>query len=114
MDDVQLPLFVFGTLRRGYSNHHLLAGRFTKSMSAILPGYFRVRPLMIVPRSGSQVSGELYFLRNEAYSRTLRDCDELEGIPLGELCGPYYARVRVLVETSEGTFDAWAYVHAGE
>ena len=110
--NLRLPLFVFGTLRRGQRNHHLLARRHVRMRPARLHGFARTEPLMIRARPEASVIGELYFIRPDAYEATLRDCDELEGIPPGRTVGRDYCRWRVTVVTPEGPADAWAYVHA--
>lgn len=109
----ELPLFVFGTLRRGEPNHHFLNGRYERCLKGLLLGFIRQKPLMIARRSGSSVRGEVFFLRPGVYRETLRDCDRLEGIPDGKDVGWEYRRIIVPVETILGTFDAWAYVHPG-
>jgi gamma-glutamylcyclotransferase (GGCT)/AIG2-like uncharacterized protein YtfP len=108
-----LPLFVYGTLRRGQCNHHHLAGKFETMLPARLRDFGRSHPLMIVRRSGGVVEGELYFLKPENSARTMAACDRLEGIPVGGMCGPFYRRACVAVETADGIFDAWAYIDAG-
>ncbi|MCX7395355.1 MAG: gamma-glutamylcyclotransferase [Planctomycetales bacterium] len=105
-----LPLFVFGTLRSGRENHHFLLGQFERMLPANLAGYARIEPLMIAPRPAGLVDGELYFLRVDEYDATLAGCDRLEGIPPGTLSGREYERKRVVVATSAGLYDAWAYV----
>lgn len=109
-DEVQLPLFVFGTLRQGEINHHLLAGRYESMVPAVLPGYRRVAPLMIARHPHERVEGELYFITPSNYREVMRDCDELEDIPPGTLCGSVYERRMVQVLTPAGTLTAWAYV----
>ena len=105
----ELPLFVFGTLRRGQSNHHLLAGRYLRVLPARLFDFARTEPLMIARHSGAVVDGEIYFLRPATYEQTLRGCDALEGIPAGGTDGPCYRRLRVPVESAAGRHVAWAY-----
>ncbi len=105
----QLPLFVFGTLRRGECNHHYLAGRFDRVTSAQLPGFTRVAPLMIARSGGSVVDGELYDLSAENYAMTLQGCDDLEELPVGNLVGREYRRVPVRVQADSSEFIAWAY-----
>lgn len=105
------PLFVFGTLRRGRSNHHLLVGTYDKILPARLIGFERFRPLMIRRKAGHFVRGELFFIRPELYAETLQRCDLLEGIPPGKTTGWEYQRVCVPVATAIGTVQAWAYVH---
>jgi len=106
----QLPLFVFGTLRSGQCNHHLIHGRYDKRLQAHLYGFARVGPLMIDVREDDCVIGELFFLSEAAWDRAMTEIDELESLPPGELVGQWYERKIVTVSTSEGEFDAWAYV----
>lgn len=105
----KLPLFVFGTLRRGECNHHYLAGRYDRVLAARLPGFARVEPLMIARQSGAAVDGELFFLTEATYSTSLRECDSLEELPSGGLIGHEYRRIAVRVQTDSGEFIAWAY-----
>ena len=106
-----LPLFVFGTLRRGQCNHYLLEGRYERMLPAHLPGFSKIELLMIAREDGESVDGELYFLRRDSFDETMAACDRLEGIPPGRDFGPEYRRLRVTVETAEGERVAWAYVH---
>lgn len=106
----KLPLFVFGTLRRGHRNHHYLEARYTRMIPGMLHGYERLHELMIAQQPVGVVDGELFFLAQDNYDETLAGCDELEEIPPGQLVGHEYERKVVSVETSEGTFLAWAYV----
>ena len=106
----KLPLFAFGTLRRGHRNHHYLDGYYERAVPAILRGYQRLHELMIAPQPGGVVDGELFFLDAADYDDTLSGCDELEEIPPGRLVGHQYQRKLVSVETAEGHFQAWAYV----
>ncbi len=107
------PLFVFGTLRRGEPNHHYLAGFYERVVSAVLPGYERVAPLMIAARDGAEVVGEVFFLTESRYNQTLAGCDELEELPPGMLVGHEYERRLVRITTAEGPLQAWAYVQPG-
>ena len=113
-----LPVFVFGTLRSGHENHHILAGRFDKCLVAILHGYQRVPSShgypLIDTCEGKNVEGELYFLSEETRSETMVDLDHLEGLPPGELVGDWYERIRVSVSTDDGDFLAWVYVKPRE
>lgn len=108
-----LPLFAFGTLRRSECNHGLLFGRYDRCLPATLPG-FRVTTAshgfaVVVEDHGESVAGELFFLHDDLYDETLRRCDDLEDIPLGEAVGQYYRRVRRAVTTAEGQHAAWVY-----
>ncbi|MBS0206018.1 MAG: gamma-glutamylcyclotransferase [Planctomycetes bacterium] len=114
MSDVQsdskLPLYVFGTLRRGHRNHHFLDGRYDRMIPAELRGYQRLHELMIAECPGGVVDGELFHLQRAVYDATLAGCDELEEIPPGSLVGDEYQRKAVTVHTADGPVQAWAYV----
>lgn len=109
-----LPLFAFGTLRRGEPNHHFLEGAFERWLPGTLHDYERTIAAhgfpVVAPAIGEQVTGELFFIRHELLIETLERCDILEEIPPGELIGRYYRRAQVVVETASGNFTAWAYV----
>jgi gamma-glutamylcyclotransferase (GGCT)/AIG2-like uncharacterized protein YtfP len=109
----RLPLFVFGTLRRGGPNHHFLAAAYERVLPGRLQNFRRaVAPHgfpAIVRCALAQVEGELYFLRDETYAKTLRLCDLLEDLPPGKLVGRYYRRMELEIETAEGSYRAWVY-----
>lgn len=110
----RLPVFVFGTLRRGHENHGILAGRFEKALPATLRGYARVPSShgypLIDACEGESVEGELYFLSEQTRDETMIALDVLEGLPPGELVGEWYERVQVSVTTDDGDYLAWVYV----
>lgn len=113
----QLPLFVYGTLRRGECNHEPhLGGRFVSVVPARLPHHVRRVAshgfLVIRPEPGSEVWGELYFLDPARCRETLELCDRLEEIPPGSLRGDWYERQVVWVEAAGAQHRAWAYVEA--
>jgi gamma-glutamylcyclotransferase (GGCT)/AIG2-like uncharacterized protein YtfP len=109
-----LPLFTFGTLRRGQPNHHFLEGTYERWLPTTLRNYARIVAAhgfpAIAPAAGEQVAGELFFVRPEVFIETLARCDILEELPPGELIGHLYRRTQVVVETADGDFTAWAYV----
>lgn len=105
----QLPLFVFGTLRRGECNHGYLADAYDRVLSAKLLNFVRVAPLMIAREADAVVEGELFFLTPATYESILSGCDRLEELPIGGLVGQEYRRIAVRVQTDSGEFIAWAY-----
>ena len=109
-----LPLFTFGTLRRGKENHHFLEGTYERCLTGTLRDFRKTTAAhgfpAISPSPGDCVVGDLFFIRRELFGQTLHDCDRLEDLRLDELVGPYYRRAQVIIETDEGQFTAWAYV----
>jgi gamma-glutamylcyclotransferase (GGCT)/AIG2-like uncharacterized protein YtfP len=72
-----IPLFVYGTLRDGEKNHHMLEGAEFLG-NKILPGFVRtegIGPAIIPGDEGDSVEGELYSVEPEA----LEKIDEYEG-----------------------------------
>jgi gamma-glutamylcyclotransferase (GGCT)/AIG2-like uncharacterized protein YtfP len=112
----QLPLFAFGTLRRGKVNHDILAGAFERCLPATLRDFRRaVAPHgfpAILRCPLARVEGELFFIRPEVFDETLRHCDQLEELLPGQLVGQFYRRMEVTVETAEGEHTAWVYADA--
>ncbi|HTI50808.1 MAG TPA: gamma-glutamylcyclotransferase family protein [Planctomycetaceae bacterium] len=108
-----LPLFAFGTLRRGESNHQYLAGTYERVLPGILRDFRRGLAAHGFPAIArcplAHVEGELYFLRSECYAEALRLCDQLEDLPPGQLVGRYYRRMDLVIETAEGPYRAWVY-----
>ncbi len=73
-------IFVFGTLKRDYSNHRFLAdskflgtGKSREKYAMYVSGI----PFVIVSEPVSQIHGELY----EADDQTFKGLDQLEGHP---------------------------------
>lgn len=106
---LQLPLFAFGTLRRGECNHGYLAGAFDRALPARLLNFARIAPLMIARAADSVVDGEFFCLTPATYETTLSACDRLEGLPTGNLIGHEYRRIAIRVQTDSGEFIAWVY-----
>ena len=111
----QLPVFVYGTLRRDCGNHQYhLEGRTIAEMPATLKDAFMVNlgvcP-MIFKEQGSTVIGELMYIREDLYSYTLKALDRLEGYhPERRPDYNNYVRERVAVKLDDGrTVDAWVY-----
>lgn len=105
----QLPLFTFGTLRRGECNHGYLAGAYDRVVTARLFGFAQVAPLMIARETNAMVEGEIFFLTPATFESTLSGCDRLEELPTDGLVGDEYRRIAVRVQTEIGEFIAWAY-----
>ncbi|MBM9514691.1 gamma-glutamylcyclotransferase family protein [Desulfogranum marinum] len=100
-------IFVYGTLKRGYSNHRFLAdskflgtGKTREKYAMYVSGI----PFVIVSEPVSQIHGELY----EVDDQTLYKLDQLEGHP------HWYQREQVEIcldnnFSQSSTVTAWIY-----
>lgn len=100
-------LFVYGSLKKGFDNHHLLS-KYTKRLGkAITVGKFGMfedsfgNYPYLVPVPKMRVHGELYMIvRRELFEKL----DRFEGYP------EYYERKKILVKTHKGTHRAFVYI----
>ncbi|MGW2113869.1 gamma-glutamylcyclotransferase family protein [Streptomyces zhihengii] len=116
---VELPFFVYGTLRPGERNHDLfLAGRTTRERPATLhgallyegPGY----PYAVDDPAGSgRVAGTVVTAAPEEYAALLRTLDGLEEyIAPGHPRNLYERVAREVVPADGPAAHAWVYVAA--
>lgn len=97
-------VFVYGTLRQGFFNHHVMEraggtligpGTTLNRFSMFSMGGF---PAVWIDIPVSRIYGEVYEVEN------LQPLDILEGFP------DFYTRLTTLVETNDGHEVAWMYV----
>ena len=100
-------LFVYGSLKKGFDNHHLLskhAKRIGKAITVSKFGMFEDSfgnyPYLI-PGSQMRIHGELYEIQRK---ELLEKLDRFEGYP------DYYERKKILVKTHRGTVRAFVYI----
>lgn len=114
MDQEQLPVFVYGTLRAGQKNYRrYLQGKTVREAPASCAGRLYVLPEegypYLLPGAG-RVWGELIFLAPECYQRTLRRLDALEEYDPGREAASVYLRRRATVRVANGEeYQAWVY-----
>jgi gamma-glutamylcyclotransferase (GGCT)/AIG2-like uncharacterized protein YtfP len=114
----QLPFFVYGTLRRGQGNHHVIEADLEGARDARLAGhvlYGHGLPYIAACGDpGSAVAGDLLLVAPARYERALRALDRLEGYDPPRYA--LYVRTRVRAAFRDGTdgawqeCDAWAYL----
>ena len=99
-------LFVYGTLRNRSTLEWVIGHQWDSEYEdAILKGYYRVGPILIVERSGFEVAGKL--VRNLS-DEDLLNLDHYEGIYDGKV-GYTYQRKEVDVTVGDKTVKAFAY-----
>jgi gamma-glutamylcyclotransferase (GGCT)/AIG2-like uncharacterized protein YtfP len=86
MIEEQYPLFVYGTLLTGERAHSLMAGSLDRIAPATLPNatLYNLGAYPILVDGAGRVSGEICWLRQDAYTGMLESLDGYEG--------PQYAR----------------------
>jgi gamma-glutamylcyclotransferase (GGCT)/AIG2-like uncharacterized protein YtfP len=106
------PVFVYGTLRRGGSNHFRMEGADFIGGGGIAGEIFRIDwyPALVLG-GNSTVKGELYRMCSEH----LRALDEFEGIVPDEGESREYRRVKVEVTMDSGEKEsAWVWEWIGD
>lgn len=109
----QLPVFVYGTLRRGYGNH----SRFADAATAISVATFENAsmfaggvPFVRRTETGT-VIGELVDIDPAQYEFVMKRLDQLEGFNGVNAKWNLYDRERVTVTVDGGgTREAWTYL----
>ena len=102
-------VFVYGTLKRGGSNHAFMAGQTFCGEARTVPGYRLIHlgdfPGMVSAAEDREgVSGEVWLVSAD----TLARLDELEGISEG-----LYRRERIQLEAPFGNQEVETYIYAG-
>lgn len=98
-------VFVYGTLKAGYSNHHLLETSEKATGTAITTGQYEMYhagfPMVKNGNKNTgQIVGELYTVDDE----TLKRLDRLEGHP------DFFCRHVVKVMMADKEVEAWMYM----
>ena len=100
----RILLFVYGTLKRGLSNHRRLEGQSLVGEATTKDAYqlWDLGPFPALTKEGpepSRINGELY----EIDQGCLDSCDLLEGHP------NFYKRFKITVEVGGVACKAWCY-----
>lgn len=112
MDESREPVFVYGTLRRGASNHFRMDGAEFMAAGTIVGRMYRFGwyPGLVVDAAGDEIAGEVYAV----CLAQLAALDEFEGVSAQEVDGCEYRRVRVTVQSSAGSILAWVWEWTGK
>ena len=105
------PVFVYGTLRQGGSNHFRMNDSEMVGTGKIAGKMYRIDwyPALVCGGETS-VKGELYFVSD----KILESLDQFEGVTPDAQEPRDYRRVKVCVKLDSGdTLDAWVWEWAG-
>jgi gamma-glutamylcyclotransferase (GGCT)/AIG2-like uncharacterized protein YtfP len=105
-------VFVYGTLRRGASNHFRMAGADFVAAGTVRGRMYRIDwyPGLVLDGGGDWIHGEVYAVREEI----LTALDVFEGVSAHEVDGAEYRRVRAEVRTTSGaSLVAWVWEWLG-
>lgn len=109
-----LPLFAYGTLRRGERHHALLKPALRQAAPALLPDHTLhiERVAYALPCTGRLVTGELLWLQPDGYDTVLARLDHLEGYTAGADDNHYerVPRTVLVVEAGALPLSAWVYL----
>lgn len=112
MDSSPQLVFVYGTLRRGGSNHFRMAGAEFISSGTITGRMYRIDwyPGLVLDLIGDEIQGEVYSVDPELLSAL----DVFEGLSAGEVEGSEYRRVQTTVMKQDSqTLTAWVWEWLG-
>ncbi len=110
--DPQL-VFVYGTLRRGGTNHFRMEGADFISPGTVMGRLYRIDwyPGLVLDDAGDEIHGEVYSVGPEL----LAGLDVFEGISAGEVDGSEYRRVHVTVmQRNSQPITAWVWEWLGQ
>lgn len=105
-------VFVYGTLRRGGSNHFRMAGAEFIAPGTITGRMYRIDwyPGLVLDPAGDEIHGEAYSVDSELLSAL----DIFEGLSAGEIEGSEYRRVETTVMRQDSqTLTAWVWEWLG-
>lgn len=112
MEPPKQIVFVYGTLRRGGSNHFYLAGAEFVAAGTVMGRLYRIDwyPGLVLDTAGSEIRGEVYAVDSEQLSAL----DAFEGLSAGEIEGSEYRRIQtsVMLQDSQ-TITAWVWEWLG-
>ena len=95
--------FVYGTLKRGQANHHLIAAAVRSATPATIHGrLYDVGPFPALAEGDDAVRGELLLIEPTELARVLAILDDLEGYAPSDPTGSIYLRRVVAAATDDG------------
>ena len=102
-----MRMFVYGSLKRGHTNHTLMQDSRFLADATTQPAYdmldFGYYP-GVIANGRYSIRGEVFTVSGDV----LNVVDALEGHPI------FYRRVRIPVITDTGVFPAWMYLYQGD
>ena len=108
------PIFVYGTLKRGYGNYRLIQGFTTKELPATTEGeLYDVGGIPGLVEGDNTVKGELMYIDSDYYQPALRVLDRLEGYDENNKSNSLYIRKLTKVLANHQRIDAYAYFWNG-
>jgi gamma-glutamylcyclotransferase (GGCT)/AIG2-like uncharacterized protein YtfP len=112
MDSSPQLVFVYGTLRRGGSNHFRMARAEFLSSGSISGRLYRIDwyPGLVLDPAGDEIHGETYFVGPELLSAL----DAFEGLSAGEIEGREYRRIQTsVIKQDSQLLSAWVWEWRG-
>ncbi len=105
-------VFVYGTLRRGGSNHFRMEGAVFQGAASVRGRLYRIDwyPGLVLDENGGGIAGDVFAVE----PGHLRELDDFEGLSADGVEGTEYRRVQVPVTLESGTrVEAWIWEWRG-
>ena len=104
-------VFVYGTLRRGGSNHFRMAGGLFLGEATVRGRLYKIDwyPGLVLDPAGDPIPGEIF----EVGAEQLAALDEFEGVSATEVEGSEYRRVETIAQRQEGPMSVWVWEWIG-
>lgn len=105
-------VFVYGTLRRGGSNHFRMAGAEFISGGTVAGHLYRIDwyPGLVLDEAGDEIHGEVFSVDSDL----LAALDVFEGLSAGEIQGSEYRRIPATVmQRNSQPITAWVWEWIG-
>ena len=106
------PIFTYGTLKKGFSNHRILDGKYDNMEKGVTKGVlYNVACFPALIHGEEAVKGEIFYISDESYNQVVRSMDWLEGYDQDYLKDSMYIREIVEVEKEDGNkIECYTYI----
>jgi gamma-glutamylcyclotransferase (GGCT)/AIG2-like uncharacterized protein YtfP len=104
-------VFVYGTLRRGGSNHFRMEGGSFLGEATVSGRLYKIDwyPGLVLDPAGDPIPGEIF----EVGVAQLAALDAFEGVSAAEVEGNEYRRVETIAQLAQGPMTVWVWEWIG-
>ncbi|WP_158212329.1 gamma-glutamylcyclotransferase family protein [Natranaerobius trueperi] len=108
------PVFVYGTLKKGYGNYRLIKDFTTHELPATTKGeLYDLGAFPGLIEGSDTIKGQLMYIDSDHYQSALSVLDTMEGYDENNINNSLYIRKLVTVHADNQTIEAYAYFWNG-